>query len=275
MTGSIRAELLVLRKRPSTWILLGTWTALALVFAYAVPYATFRDDPVEQPLSDLLPQAVVGNIATGFPFFGGVFALMLGVLMVGSEYGWGTLETLFTQRPPRLQVFAAKLVTLGIALVPFVLAAYAAGFAASSAIGLSEGTDLHAPSWTLLLRGVAGGWLVLAAWGALGVLLAVLSRGTALAIGIGILYALVIEGLLSALSSELGGLDRLVELFLRANAYSLVSALGVSTDNMRENGPGAFDGPFVDGVQAVLVLALYAAIFAGLAGWVLRRRDVT
>src|SRR6185503_20974150 len=52
MTGSIRAELLVLRKRPSTWILLGLWTALALVFAYAVPYATFRDNPVEQPLPE-------------------------------------------------------------------------------------------------------------------------------------------------------------------------------------------------------------------------------
>ena len=128
---------------------------------------------------------------------------------------------------------------------------------------------------TLLLRGIAGGWLVLATWGALGVLLAVLSRGTALAIGIGILYALVIEGLLSALSSEVSLLDRLVELFLRANAYSLVSSLGVSTRNMRENGPGAFDGPFVGGGQAVLVLAVYAAVFAGLAGWVLRRRDVT
>jgi hypothetical protein len=44
---------------------------------------------------------------------------------------------------------------------------------------------------------------------------------------------------------------------------------------MRENGPGAFDGPFVGGGQAVLVLALYAAIFLGLAGWLLRRRDVT
>ena len=146
MTGSIRAELLVLRKRPSTWILLGIWTALALVFAYAVPYATFRDTRSSSRSRTSCPEAVVGNIATGFPFFGGVFALMLGVLMFGSEYGWGTLETLFTQRPPRLQVFAAKLVTLGIALVPFVLAVYAAGFAASSAIGLHGGRDLDVPS---------------------------------------------------------------------------------------------------------------------------------
>ena len=38
----------------------------------------------------------------------------------------------------------------------------------------------------------------MAVWAALGVLLGVLTRGTALAIGIGILYGLVIEGLLSA-----------------------------------------------------------------------------
>ncbi len=44
---------------------------------------------------------------------------------------------------------------------------------------------------------------------------------------------------------------------------------------MRENGPGAFDGPFVGGGQAVWCWRVYAAVFAGLAGWVLRRRDVT
>jgi ABC-type transport system involved in multi-copper enzyme maturation permease subunit len=44
---------------------------------------------------------------------------MLGVF--GSEYGWDTLRTLFTQRPGRLQVLAAKLAALAIALVPFVL----------------------------------------------------------------------------------------------------------------------------------------------------------
>ena len=49
---------------------------------------------------------------------------------------------------------------------------------------------------------MAAGWLILAAWAALGVLLGVLTRGTSLAIGVGILYALVIEGLLSAFADE-------------------------------------------------------------------------
>jgi ABC-2 type transport system permease protein len=274
MTGIVTAELLLLRKRPSTWILLTIWTLLALTFAYAVPYVAYLNDPGAEPLADVLPQGLVGTLLAGFPFFGGVLALMLGVLTIGSEYGWGTLKTLFTQGPGRLRIFAAKLIAVALALVPFVLVVYALGALASYAIALREGADVSWPSAWLLLRGLAAGWLVLAVWAALGVLLAVLSRGTALATGIGILYALVIEGLLSALAGEVGILDRLVELFLRANAYSLVSVLGVSANEVSNNGPGSFSGPFVAGGQALLVLSVYLAVFVVLAAWLLRRRDV-
>jgi len=274
VTGSVGAELMVMRKRASTWILLAIWAALALAFAYLVPYATYLNGSAREPLVDLLPQRVVGTLMGGFPFFGGVLALMLGVLAFGSEYGWGTLKTLFTQRPGRLRVFGAKLLALAVALVVFVLVVFAVGALASSAIALREGAEIAWPSGWLVLRGLAAGWLILAVWAALGVLLAILSRGTALAIGIGILYALVIEGLLSALASQVSVLDRLVELFVRANAYSLVTGLGVSSDDVANNGPGSFSGPFVGGGQALLVLASYAAAFLLLAGWLLRRRDV-
>jgi ABC-2 type transport system permease protein len=272
--GSVTAELLVLRKRTSTWILLGIWPTLALVFAYVVPYVTYLNDSTAEPLTDMLPQRLVGNVLVGFPFFGGVFALMLGVLAFGSEYGWGTLRTLFTQRPGRLHVFGAKLLALAVALIPFVLVVFAVGALASSAISLREGADVAWPSAWLVLRGLAAGWLILAVWAAFGVLLAVLSRGTALAVGIGILYALVIEGLLSALASQVSVIDRLVEFFLRANAYSLVTKLGVAAGDVSENGPGSFSGPFVGGGQALLVLASYAIAFVVLSGWLLRRRDV-
>lgn len=274
MIGSVSAELLVLRKRPSTWILLAVWTVLALVFAYVVPYVTYLNDTRTQPLDDVLPQHLVGALLGGFPFFGGVFALMLGVLALGSEYGWGSLRTLFTQGPRRLEVFGAKVLALAVALIPFVLAVFVLGAFASYAIALREGADVGWPSAWLLLRGLAAGWLILAVWAAFGVLLAVLSRGTALAIGIGILYGLVIEGLVSALASQVTLLDRFVEFFLRANAYSLVAGLGVSTDDIASNGPGSFSRPFVDGGQALLVLALYSLGFLVFSGWLLRRRDV-
>ena len=108
----------------------------------------------------------------------------------------------------------------------------------SWAIAAAEGADVSWPSAWLLVRGLAGGWLIFAAWAALGMLLAVVTRGTALATGIGILYAFVVEGLLSVLAGEISVLDRLVEFFVRANGYSLVSALGVSADEVSDNGPG-------------------------------------
>ena len=275
MTRSIAAELLVVRKRASTWILLGIWTLLALVFAYIVPYVQFLNGSTRQSLDDLLPHHLVGQLMAGFPFFGGVFALQLGVLAVGSEYGWGTLKTLFTQRPGRLRIFAAKLLGLAATLVPFVLVAYAFGALSSYVIALREGAHVTWPSAWLLLRGLGAGWLILAVWAALGILLAVLSRGTSLAIGIGILYALVVEGLLSALASEVSVLDHLVQFFLRANGYSLVAALGVSAQDVSDRGPGSFSGPFVSGEQALLVLAVYLVVLLAGSGWLLRRRDVT
>jgi ABC-type transport system involved in multi-copper enzyme maturation permease subunit len=274
VTRSVAAELLVVRKRVSTWILLGIWTLLALVFAYIVPYVQYLNGSTRQPLDDLLPQHLVGQLMAGFPFFGGVFALQLGVLAVGSEYGWGTLKTLFTQRPSRLRVFGAKLLALAVTLVPFVLVAFALGALSSYVIALREGADVAWPSAWLVLRGLGAGWLILAVWAAFGILLAVLSRGTSLAVGIGILYALVIEGLLSALASEVSLLDRLVEFFLRANGYSLVAALGVSAEDVGDRGPGSFSGPFVSGGQALLVLASYLAVLLVASGWLLRRRDV-
>lgn len=275
MIRSVAAELLVLRKRSSTWILLGIWTTMAFVFAYVAPYVTYLNDSFNQSLSELLPQNLVANVMGGFPFFGGVFALMLGVLAFGSEYGWGTLKTLFTQRPRRLQVFAAKLLALAIALIPFVLVVFVVGALASYGIALREGADAALPSVGTIAQGVGAGWLILAVWCAFGTLLAVFSRGTSLAIGIGVLYAFVIEGLLSALASQVSVLDQIVQFFLRANAYSLVTGLGVSADDVRGNGPGSFSGPFVSTGQALAVLTVYAVAFLSVSGFLLRRRDVT
>jgi ABC-2 type transport system permease protein len=274
MIRSVSAELLVLRKRTSTWILLGIWLLLALIFAYVVPYATYLNEPGRESLTDVLPQRLVGNVLVGFPFFGGVLALMLGVLTFGSEYGWGTLRTLFTQRPGRLHVFGAKLLALAVALVPFVLVVFTVGAGASSVIALREGANVDWPSAWLVVRGLAAGWLILAVWAAFGVMLAVLSRGTALAVGVGILYALVFEGLLSALASQVSAVDRIVEFFLRANAYSVVTKLGVAASDVSDSGPGSFDGPFVGGAQALVVLGSYALVFLVVSGWLLRRRDV-
>jgi ABC-2 type transport system permease protein len=274
MTRAVSAELLVLRKRAATWILLGIWTLLGVFFAYVVPYAL---DPEDAPggVEQFFPESLAGTLLVGFPFFGGVFALMLGVFALGSEYGWGTLKTLFTQGPGRGRVLAAKLAALAIVLVPFVLTLFAAGAVTSYVIAQIEDAPVDWPSAWLLVRALAAGWLILAVWAALGVLLGVLTRGTSLAIGVGILYALVIEGLLSAFADSVSVLEPLTNVFMRANGYSIATGLGALPQEIESSGPGSFSGPFVDSLQALAVLAAFIAAFAALSALVLRRRDVT
>ena len=274
----ITAELLVLRKRASTKVLLGIWVALGIMFSHLLPYLTYRggaDGPGRALLQALLPARLADNLLAGFPFFGGVFALMLGVLAVGSDYGWNTLKTLLTQRSGRLGIFGSKLAALAVALIPFVVVIFVTGAVAAYLIAQAEDMAVLWPSTWEVARALAAGWFVLATWAALGVLLAVVSRGTGLAIGLGILYTFVIEGLLSALAGQISRLDALVEYFLRANAYSLVTALGVPTDALADNGPGGFFGPFVGATQAIVVMSAYGVCFLVLSAILLRRRDVT
>ncbi len=273
MRREVAAELLVLRKRAATWILLGIWTFLGVFFAYVVPYALDPED-AQGGVEQFFPESLAGTLLAGFPFFGGVFALMLGVFAFGSEYGWGTLKTLFTQRPGRLRVFAAKLAALGLVLVPFVLALFAAGAVASYVIAQIEDAPVSWPSAWLLARAIGAGWLILAVWATLGVLLGIVTRGTSLAIGVGILYALVVEGLLSAFTDSVSVLEPLSNVFLRANGYSIAAALGAPVDSIESSGPGSFSGPFVDGIQGVAVLLALAAGFVALSAALLRRRDI-
>ena len=137
-----------------------------------------------------------------------------------------------------------------------------------------EDAPVDWPSAWLLLRAIAAGWLILAVWAALGVLLGLVTRGTSLAIGVGILYTLVIEGLLSAFADSVSVLEPLTNVFLRANGYSLAAALGASVDSIESNGPGAYSGPFVGTAQALAVLAASIAVFVASSAWLLRRRDV-
>jgi hypothetical protein len=137
-----------------------------------------------------------------------------------------------------------------------------------------EHAAIHWPSAWLLVRAMGAGWLILAAWGAVGVLLGILTRGTSLAIGVGILYALVIEGLLSAFSDSVSLFQPLTDVFLRANGYSVAAALGASVDSIESSGPGSYSGPLVDGIQGAGVLVVLMAGLIAVSALLLRRRDV-
>ena len=279
MVSSLKAELLLFRKRVSFYVLLGFWTGLMLLFTYILPYYAFKNNLKVHGqlvgaaiLPTLLPQNMVNLITVGFPFFGGVFVLILGALAMGSEYNWYTLTPILVQRDSRLKVFLSKIAAVGIVLIPFVLVVFLFGYIASALIAWREGQSETLPAAWDIIRAMGAGWFLLAAWASFGVLLAVISRGTAMAIGLGIIYGLVIENLIEGFSSQIDLLATLSKGLLRTNGYSLISSLGAVISG--GEGPGGFSGQGVSALQASIFLGIYIVLFVGVAAGIVRRRDV-
>jgi ABC-type transport system involved in multi-copper enzyme maturation permease subunit len=274
--GSFQAELLLLRKYSAYWVLLAIACAITVLLGYALPYLSYRGkaaaDRRPADLADLLPGHVIASTLSALPFWFGMLALILGVLMFGGEYGWGTLKTTLMQQPSRARVCMARLAAMALALLLTWIAVVALAVACSLPIALAEGSTLSLPSAWDLLRGVGAGWLILAVWAVFGATLAVAARGTALAVGLGILYALVFEGLVSGYRQNISLLNGVAHAFLRTNAFSLVSPLGAKDTG---GGPGSFSGPFVDAWQALVVMIVYLIALSGVMAVIVRRRDVT
>jgi ABC-type transport system involved in multi-copper enzyme maturation permease subunit len=277
MFSSLVAELDKSLRRGAVWALGGLFAALSVMFNYAIPYFTYTSPSSNvsaaqqrQLLASMLPEQMIGNQISGFPMFGGAIALILGALLVGSEYNWNTLKTLLTQHPGRLSVLSGKLVGLAAILCGFVLAVFAAGALSSYIVAEIEGAPVNWPSAGDLARALSAGWFILAVWAALGVALATLSRGTALAVGLGLVYVLVIENLVRGF----GGLSELIATISKAlpgsNAASLAAAAAPSSAGTDTPGMVAVVG----GTQAALVLAAYATGFVLLSALLLLRRDV-
>jgi ABC-2 type transport system permease protein len=279
VAGSLSAETLKLRKRPAIWVLVGVVLLLTQVFGYILPYSSYATggennqtqgvDP-QQVLAGVLPGELVPSSLGGYPIFAGALALVLGALVAGSDYGWGTLQTALTQRPTRLALYGGKLLALAAVSLTVVLATFALNAVVASAIAAVESKPLDFPSAAALARGIGSGWLIIGMWSGFGALLGFAFRSVALPIGLGVVWVLGVENLISGVAdSLLTALRPLRDLLPGVNAGSLVWSLGPGSG---EAAPGVVDA--VSGTRATVALAVYVAMFAAVGAYLLRRRDV-
>ena len=288
MGASFSAELLKLRKRPSTWILAAVFLTVVLLLGYGLTYSFVSNPPPlpedvppearaqqeefnRQQLNALLPENMLPNLlGSGIFNIGGAIALIFGALTAGSEYGWGTLKGVLSQKPGRLGVLLGKLGALVLFLLVFVLLALAAAALGSFGVARLEEATVDWPPVGELLRGFGAGALILAVWGALGFALAVLFRGTPLAIGLGLAYALAVENILASLPIRGDTFEDIRRATLGENTAGLSNYFG----SPFPKGFGVPE-PLVEPERAVLVLSAYTIGFVGLAALLLWRRDVT
>ncbi|WP_199700548.1 hypothetical protein [Jiangella rhizosphaerae] len=281
LVSSTRAELLRLRKWPAVWVLATVWLLLNLTFAYIfnyVAYATgssgFSNEGVapESLLPELLPAAIPSVFTGGMPMFGGAIMFILGALAAGSGFGWGSWKTVLTQGPGRLSAFGGTLAAVGLAVVGVVAATLVLDVAASTLIAVFEGQSIAWPEFGALAEAVGGGLLIFGMWAAAGVLVGVLTRSPALAVGLGLVWSLVIENLLRGVGNLLSGVEYVTNVLPGTAAGSLAGALGAGGAGEPDGAPGVLT--VLDAGPATLLVAVYLVVFSAAAALLMRHRDV-
>jgi ABC-2 type transport system permease protein len=277
---SSRAELLRLRRWPAVWVTVGVWVFLALMFGYVFNYVSYKTGDLSfsnegastaSIFAQLLPAAAPDVLLQGMPMFGGALMLVLGGLTAGSGYGWGTWKTIFTQGPSHRAVIGGSMLTLSAVVAMIVLLTTALCLGVSTTIALTEGTDLVWPATGELLRAALVGFGVLELWALAGYTVGTLARGPALAVGLGLVWTLVVENLLRGVGSLLGPVASLTHVLPGTAAGSLVGAV-IGVEPGTDGTPGVLD--VLSATRAVWTVAAYLLAFVVVTLVVTERRDV-
>ena len=272
MMRVVRAEWRKLMRRGQLWGSWGTMAGFGVLLAVLL-VATAKDvAAVEQEVGGN-PTIPIGFIEASdglvFAFQAsgqllGVVALVIAAANLSTEYGSGTLRMLLVREPRRVRVLLGKLLALwGFVALGVLLALVACGLA-SAAVAAARGIDVGA--WASLdaarhvLAAVArvGGTALV--WTTLGLMLAALFRAGFPAIGVGIGFPLIAEGLLVLVMPEA------VQWFPGTILAQL--AQGGTT--------GALDATTsaVDHGVAVAMAVAYGLLFTGVGALLVWRRDV-
>lgn len=286
MIASMRAELIRLGRWPTAWVLGGTWLLLNLAFGYLFNYLSYRsedgggfaeqvsDQAVAQALlAQLMPDQAPVTMVQGMPMFGGALLLILGAVTVGSGYGWGTWKTVFMAGPRRVAALGGTLATLAVALVGLLVVTFGLDLAAAFTVAAAESQPASWPGLADTAQGLGAGLLIGGMWLAAGVLLGTLARGPALAVGLGLVWALVVENLLRGVAGLLGPLEAVTDLLPGTAAGSLVGAMGALTQSDPNGTPGVTT--VIGGTAATVLLGAYLLVFLAASLALTARRDVT
>ena len=250
MNYAFHAELIRLR-RPRVLV---SAAAPALAFALAASLAVVLSaggDPTA--VADLEGSGGgTAAFAVGASFTG-ILVFVLFIATIATEFSQGTFRTLLLRQPRRLALLAGKMGAL-LAFAAGVLAVALVGaFVVSLALAPSQ--DVATGAW---LSGeglgaaagdyarVLAGW---AAWGTLGMALAVLVRSVPIALGIGIAWSGPFEHLIA-------------DVWTAAEDWFP----GLLLEDLAAGGEAT--------LRTGLVVAVYLALAGGAAALTLRRRDV-
>jgi ABC-2 type transport system permease protein len=244
---ALAAELFKLRTTRTSWgVTLGSLGLVVIISVIAALAGDFSSTD-EPPGTDLME--ISGLVQ--------IFALVLGILVVATEFRHGTITPSLLAVPDRVRLVIAKLIgsLLAGALLGLVAAAVCAAIVLSllSARDIATGTDTSE-----VLKLIAGNTAAAALYAAIGVGLGALIRNQVGAIIGALGWIFLIEPLLTLIP----GFEDVITRWFPTGAANALAGTASSSDAL-------------DQVPAGLLLAVYAAIFVAAGLFVLRDRDVS
>jgi ABC-type transport system involved in multi-copper enzyme maturation permease subunit len=212
MGRSFRSEWVKLRRRSMLAFGLGGtvfFAAIATLFTFERAVRTLqagfhgRDRITIAELSQ--PYGLVHGIVDASALIG-IISLALFAGATASEYSQGTLRNLLVRQPGRIRLLTGKFLALALFALIGILLAFVAAIVIAYAVGPGKGVATSA--WTSstgvndTLQALLHVYLMAVGYGVLGMALAVVLRSPAVAITIGVAYALPGEAIIDALWSN-------------------------------------------------------------------------
>lgn len=274
------AELFRLRRWTALWILAAAWLLLDALFTFVfnwVSYVSgssnFSDQGVPRAhlLASILPSALARDLPQGMPLFGGALMMVLGVIIAGNGYGWGTWKTVFTQGPSRTATVLGALLATATTVLGLLIVTIGLDVAFSLVIAGTESQAVHWPTAAAMAKSFLAAFMVMEMWAMAGYLLGTLARSPAVSIGLGLVWNMVIENLLRGVGNSLHAIAVLTHFLPGTAAGSLVGRLA-GLDKINPT-PGVLDT--LGTARAIVTVGIYLLALPALAGWLLRRRDVS
>lgn len=241
--SQFRAELLKIRSTRTTAGLVVGMVGLILLFSLLT--GLLSKAPSLVSTEDQRSLLAVGS-------FAGVFSALAGIMLVTSEYRYGTIKPTFLFTPRRFRVLGAKVAAGVLAGAAFGIVGAALGFGVGYACLAGRGIDyaLNGPQTELLLLGTVAGTGL---WGGIGVGLGAILRSQVPAIIALLAWGFVAENLLFAF---LPGLGRF------GPVHAQDGLIGLTTDHVLHATPGG------------LVVVAWAVALSLLGTTLAARRDV-
>jgi ABC-type transport system involved in multi-copper enzyme maturation permease subunit len=279
LTRTAHAELFRLRRWPAFWVTVAAWLLLNAMFGYIFNFVTYSSGDTNfsnegqtraDVLATIVPSGLAENFPQGMPLFGGAIMMVLGAIVAGNGYGWGTWKTVFTQGPSRAATMVGSMSALVVLVAGLVVATLLADTGMALGVAALESQSVSWPAAGDLVQSVGGALLVMEMWALAGYFLGTVARGPAVSVGLGLVWALVIEGLLRGVGTSLAAVDVFTHFLPGTAAGSLIgSIVGVGGPDPT---PGLLDA--LSGTRALVTVAAWTVLLPLATVWLVRRRDV-